>query len=504
MNSMIPLVNQAFKHLDNVAIIDEHKTHTYAQLLASSERIAQFLLQKNNGQDLKEACIAFMAIPNFYYAAIQWGIWRAGGIAVPLGISHPIPEIEYILEDTQAKTILTTHDYQDFLEPLNAHDLLVENIEQLSSVDEALALPEVDATRRALIIYTSGTTSRPKGVVTTHNIIKAQITTLTKAWGWTTNDYILHTLPLHHVHGIINILYSALWSGAKCEMMPKFDAKEVWEKFAQGDLSLFMAVPTVYNRLIGYWEGLRVEEQQRLSAGVEKMRLMVSGSAALPVSVLLKWKEISGHTLLERYGMTEIGMAVSNPLLGERKPGFIGMPLPNVEMILVGENGELITGPDDMGEIRVKSPSVFLEYWNKPEVTRDSFVDGWFCTGDIAMRDRDGYYRILGRNSVDIIKSGGYKISALEIEEVLRKHPNVKEVAVVGIPNEKWGEMVATAIVTKPRNHFISLESLRAWASEYLAKYKLPNEVMMLNDLPRNAMGKVTKPALVKLFEADQ
>ncbi|OJJ13987.1 long-chain fatty acid--CoA ligase [marine bacterium AO1-C] len=504
MNSMIPLVNQAFKYLDKVAIVDEHKAYTYAELLEVSERIAQFLLQKNNGQDLKEARVAFKAIPNFYYAAIQWGIWRAGGIAVPLGISHPIPEIEYILSDTQSKIVLTTNDYQDFLEPLNKADLLVENIEQLPTVSESIDLPEVEANRRALIIYTSGTTSRPKGVVTTHEIIKAQITTLTEAWGWTPDDYILHTLPLHHVHGIINILYSALWSGAKCEMMPKFDAKKVWEKFAGGGLSLFMAVPTVYNRLIAYWDNLDSNEQQRLSEGVKKMRLMVSGSAALPVSVLLKWKEISGHTLLERYGMTEIGMAVSNPLLGERKPGFIGRPLPGVEIILVGENNELITGPDDMGEIRVKSPSVFLEYWGKPEITRDSFVDGWFCTGDIAVRDNDGYYRILGRNSVDIIKSGGYKISALEIEEVLRKHPNIKEAAVVGIPNEKWGEMVAAAIITKPHNHFISLESLRSWASEYLAKYKLPNEVMMLDDLPRNAMGKVTKPALVKLFEADE
>ena len=501
MNSMIPLVNQAFEYLDKVAIVDEKGHYTYAELLEVSERIAQFLLQKNNVDDLNEARVAFMAVPNFYYAAIQWGIWRAGGIAVPLGISHPIPEIEYILEDTQAKIVLTTDDYQDFLTPLHKGDMLIENATKLPSVDQNINLPQVTADRKALIIYTSGTTSRPKGVVTTHDIIKAQITTLTNAWGWTKEDYILHTLPLHHVHGIINILYSALWSGAKCEMMPKFDAQAVWEKFAQGELSLFMAVPTVYNRLIAYWDGEDAATRQRFSEGLKKMRLMVSGSAALPVSVLLKWKEISGHTLLERYGMTEIGMAVSNPLLGERKPGFIGRPLPGVEIKLVGENNELITGPDDMGEIRVKSPSVFLEYWGKPEITRDSFVDGWFCTGDIAVRDGDGYYRILGRNSVDIIKSGGYKISALEIEEVLRKHPEIKEAAVVGVPSEKWGEMVAAAIITRQHNHFISLDDLRAWASEYLAKYKLPSEIMIMEDLPRNAMGKVVKPSLVRVFQ---
>lgn len=504
MNSMIPLINQAFEYLDKVAIVDEKSYYTYAELLEASERIARFLLQKSNVDDLNEARVAFMAVPNFYYAAIQWGIWRAGGIAVPLGVSHPIPEIEYILEDTQAKIVLTTNDYQDFLAPLHKGDIAIENAAKLPPLDEDTKLPEVAADRKALIIYTSGTTSRPKGVVTTHNIIKAQIITLTNAWGWTQEDYILHTLPLHHVHGIINILYSALWSGAKCEMMPKFDAKAVWEKFAKGELSLFMAVPTVYNRLIAYWDEADSATQQRFSEGLKKMRLMVSGSAALPVSVLLKWKEMSGHTLLERYGMTEIGMAVSNPLLGERKPGFIGRPLPGVEIKLVGENNELITGPDDMGEIRVKSPSVFLEYWGKPEVTRDSFVDGWFCTGDIAVRDADGYYRILGRNSVDIIKSGGYKISALEIEEVLRKHPEIKEAAVVGVPSEKWGEMVAAAIITRQHNYFISLEDLRAWASEYLAKYKLPSEVMIMEDLPRNAMGKVMKPSLVSVFQKEK
>lgn len=506
MNSLIPLINQAFKYKNKVAIIDEHGSFTYEQLLQTSSQVARYLLQQTGKSDLNEARIAFMAIPNFYYAAIQWGIWQAGGIAVPLGISHPIPEIEYILDDTQVEVVLTTDTYQEFLAPLGQREapLHIANVENLPHIDENIPLPEVTASRRALIIYTSGTTNRPKGVVTTHDIIKAQITSLTQAWGWTSDDYILHTLPLHHVHGIINILYCALWSGATCEMMPRFDAQKVWDKFAQGTLSLFMAVPTVYNRLIGFWDKANAEEKAKMSEGLHKMRLMVSGSAALPVSVLLKWKDISGHTLLERYGMTEIGMAISNPLLGERKPGHIGHPLPGVEIQLISEQGDLITGPDDMGEIRVKSPSLFLEYWGKPKVTEDSFCDGWFCTGDIAMRDENGYYRILGRNSVDIIKSGGYKISALEIEEVLRKHEQIDEVAVVGVPSGEWGEMVTAAIVTKERNDFILLDDLRNWAKAFLSKYKIPTEIMLLDELPRNAMGKVMKPAVVNLFKENK
>lgn len=504
MNSLIPLIAQAYQYTNKVAIIDENGTYTYEQLLNVSGQIAQHLLDKTGKADLEETRVAFMAIPNFYYAAIQWGIWQAGGIAVPLGVSHPLPEIEYILDDTKAEVILTTNDYQELLSPLAQapnHDLLFSNVESLPKTNAQATLPEVPASRRALIIYTSGTTNRPKGVVTTHEIIKAQITSLTQAWGWTADDYILHTLPLHHVHGIINILYCALWSGARCEMMPKFDATKVWDKFSQSELTLFMAVPTVYNRLIEYWNKADRTQKDAMSQGLQSMRLMVSGSAALPVSVLLKWKEISGQTLLERYGMTEIGMAISNPLLGERKPGYIGRPLPGVEVQLIGEQGELITGPDDMGEIRVKSPALFLEYWGKEAVTKGCYDDGWFCTGDIAMRDKDGYYRILGRNSVDIIKSGGYKISALEIEEVLRKHPKIAEVAVVGVPSDEWGEQVSAAIVAKRRRDAVELDELREWAKDFLSKYKIPTAIIPVDDLPRNAMGKVTKPSIVQMFK---
>ncbi|WP_299453589.1 acyl-CoA synthetase [uncultured Microscilla sp.] len=506
MNSLIPLINQAYQYKNKVAIIDENGTYTYEQLLEVSAVIAQHLLEQTGKTDLNETRVAFMAMPNFYYAAIQWGIWQAGGIAVPLGISHPIPEIEYILDDTQAEVILTTHLYQDFLAPLaqnsQSRHLLISNVEALPKQSVAPAkLPEVPASRRALIIYTSGTTNRPKGVVTTHEIIKAQITSLTTAWGWTEHDVILHTLPLHHVHGIVNILYCALWSGARCEMMSKFDAQKVWDRFTQGELTLFMAVPTVYNRLIEFWNKADRTQKTAMSEGLKSMRLMVSGSAALPVSVLLKWKEISGQTLLERYGMTEIGMAISNPLLGERKPGYIGRPLPGVEVQLIGEDGELITGPDDMGEIRVKSPSLFLEYWGKEVATKGCYDDGWFCTGDIAVRDKDGYYRILGRSSVDIIKSGGYKISALEVEEVLRKHPKIAEVAVVGVPSDQWGEQVSVAVVAQGRKKPITLDELREWAQEFLSKYKIPTAMMVVNNLPRNAMGKVTKPSIVRQFQ---
>ena len=225
---------------------------------------------------------------------------------------------------------------------------------------------------------------------------------------------------------------------------------------------------------------------------------MVSGSAALPVSTLQKWKSITGHTLLERYGMTEIGMALSNSYRGERIPGCVGKPLPGVEVRLVNEAGAEVPAGDP-GEIEVRGPSVFREYWRRREATRDSFRDGWFRTGDTAVSE-NGVYRILGRSSIDILKSGGHKISALEIEETLREHPAIAECAVVGVADAEWGERVAAAIVLQSEQS-LDLETLRTWAKERLSAHKVPSRLVTVDALPRNAMGKVTKPEVKKLFE---
>jgi malonyl-CoA/methylmalonyl-CoA synthetase len=235
-----------------------------------------------------------------------------------------------------------------------------------------------------------------------------------------------------------------------------------------------------------------------MSAACRRLRLMVSGSAALPVSTLERWRGISGHTLLERYGMTEIGMALSNPLAGERRPGSVGLPLPGVQVRLVDEDGSEVE-PGTPGEIEVRGPGVFLEYWRRPEATAEAFRDGrWFRTGDVAVVE-DGYYRILGRRSVDIIKTGGFKVSALEIEEVLRTHPAVAECAVVGVADAEWGERVCAAVELR-EGTTLTLDELQPWARVRLAPYKLPRALRAVDALPRNAMGKVTKPEVAKLF----
>ena len=491
----LPLITRAEQHNNQIAIVTDKQAFSYRNLLDISSLIATGLLKDT--EDLQEQRVAFLIPPGFEYVATQWGIWRAGGIAVPLCVSHPRPELEYVITNSGVSIIVAHPQFEDTLRAIATEKNLPLILTSQTLPNHVTILPNVDIKRRALILYTSGTTGKPKGVVTTHEHIQSQVTSLITAWEWTSNDRILNILPLHHIHGIINVLTCALWAGAQCHILSKFDTQIVWNRICDGDLTLFMAVPTIYVKLITAWENATQERQTSMRAGCKKMRLMVSGSAALPVQVLEKWQNISGHFLLERYGMTEIGMALSNSLHGQRYAGYVGQPLPQVEVRLVDESGELVLSGTP-GEIQVKSPGVFLEYWQNPQATEKAFRDGWFCTGDTAIVE-NGNYRILGRMSVDIIKTGGYKVSALEIEEVLRNHPDIQECAVVGVVDLEWGQRVCAALVLLPQRQ-LTLESLRIWAKEQLAVYKIPTRMIIVEELPRNAMGKVTKPQVVELF----
>ncbi|QDK77204.1 AMP-binding protein [Spirosoma sp. KCTC 42546] len=491
------LVHNAIHNVDLTAIVSDGKSYTYQQLLDSSRAFAERLL--NGATDLNEARVAFMVAPGFDYVRVQWGIWRAGGIAVPLALSYPLPSLRYVIEDTGAQIVIADKAYVDILAPLaeeKGFRFITPGDETESVIGQSL--PELDASRRAMILYTSGTTNLPKGVVTTHANLEAQISTLVNVWQWSSSDHILCVLPLHHVHGIINVICCALWAGATVEFLPNFSAEAVFDTFQRGQVNVFMAVPTIYFKLIAYWESLPIERQQQVTETLFRFRLMVSGSAALPVSVMEKWKTVSGHTLLERYGMTEIGMGISNPYKGERRVGYIGLPLPDVSVRLVDEENAVVEDGQP-GEIQIKGDTVFLDYWNRPEATQKAFTDdGWFRTGDIAVVE-DGYYRMLGRDSIDIIKSGGYKISALEIEEVLRTHPAISDCSVVGIPNEEWGELVAVAVILSDQT--VSADTLPNWLRERMPAYKVPRQYRIVEELPRNAMGKVTKNDLKPLFK---
>lgn len=493
----IELIQRAAGFGGKTAVEDWTGSFTYADLLRVSRFAALNLL--GDEKDLGEKRVAFIVPPGFEYVALKLGVWMAGGVSVPLGLAHSPREIGYVVGDSGAEIVVFHPDLTQKLE-----GVLPDTGVRFQKLPEILRpargeLPGVSEQRRAMIIYTSGTTSKPRGVVSTHLGIKAQINSMTEAWEWTPEDSILNVLPLHHLHGILNVVLCCLWSGARCVMMDGFKAREVWKRFKEKDLTLFMGVPTIYSKLIDLWDDSSAEERRRMKDYLLGLRLMVSGSAALPASVFEKWKEVSGQVLLERYGMTETGMALSNPYGGERLPGRVGFAMPGVEVGIFNENGRLL-GVEEQGEIRVRGKGVFLEYWGKPRETESVFCDGWFKTGDIAFLERGGSYRILGRESVDIIKSGGYKISALEIEEVLIEHPLIEECAVVGVVDPDWGERVGAALVLR-EGLSIDLEELRDWASDKLARYKLPTRLLLLSSLPRNSMGKATKNRIKQSFK---
>ncbi|KAI9531847.1 Acyl-CoA synthetase member 3, mitochondrial [Dissostichus eleginoides] len=526
-----PVFTRAPAFGDKLAILDSSGTHSYKQLYCSSLGLAgriKTALNSNCGE-LEGKQISFLCANDASYTVAQWAAWMSGGTAVPLFPKHPESELEYIISDSQSSLLVAGHPYAKTLEPLAQRlglpCLTLPPTSDLSTLYGADTQEKEKgditdwADRPAMIIYTSGTTGRPKGVLHTHSSIQAMIQCLVSEWAWSRDDVILHVLPLHHVHGIVNKLLCPLWVGATCVMLPEFQPQKVWEMMLSSKdplVNVFMAVPTIYSKLIQYYDQHFTQPHVKdfvKAVCKERIRLMVSGSAALPLPTLQRWEEITGHILLERYGMTEIGMALSNPLKGPRTPGAVGLPLPTVDVRIVmnntinttiveGNHRETQVRPGlegKEGELLVRGPSVFTEYWNKPQETQESFTeDGWFKTGDTAAY-RDGVYWIMGRTSVDIIKSGGYKISALEVERHLLAHPDILDVAVIGAADATWGQRV-TAVVQLRKGRSMTLSELKTWAREHMVPYIIPTGLLLVDEMPRNQMGKVNKKDLLRHF----
>jgi malonyl-CoA/methylmalonyl-CoA synthetase len=466
---------------------DRSGTTTYAEAVERADRVAASLLDSR--ATLAGERVALLVSPGADFVSCFFGILSAGGVVVVLSPLHPPPETRYFCEDAEVRTIIASVDlapHASFLSPERTL-LLAETLVSAKGKRGHALVREDDP---ALQLYTSGTTGKPKGAVITHKNLATQQRLLADAWGWERHDILLHMLPLHHMHGLAIAWLSAVGVGATTRFMRGFDAPAAWD--AMANASVLMAVPTIHAKLFGAFDSADDRVRESWTANARGLRLVTSGSAALPVTVGQRWAELTGSYPLERFGMTEIGVGTTNPLdPSGRRPGTVGLSLPTVETQLV----------DD--ELWIAGPSVFMEYHKKPDATRDAFVtDGetrWFKTGDTVARDADGYFRILGRTSVDILKSGGYKLSALEIEEVLREHPAVSEVAVVGLPDAMWGERVVACVVPRPgQSSGCSEDALRAFAKERLASYKVPRTVVLMNELPRNAVGKVLKPVLIK------
>jgi malonyl-CoA/methylmalonyl-CoA synthetase len=342
----------------------------------------------------------------------------------------------------------------------------------------------------AVIIYTSGTTGRPKGAEITHGNLISNLQSLHDAWGWRSDDVLLHVLPIFHVHGLFVALHGALHAGATTLLMREFDARRTLQMLASGQCTVFMAVPTIHQRLL--------DVPQASQFDLSRVRLITSGSDRLPDEVFTGFHKTFGYTLLERYGMTETGMNCSNPLNGQRRLGSVGLPLSGVEVRVVNpENDQPLTN-GEIGEVQLRGPNVFKGYWKQPQKTAEAFTaDGWFRTGDLGFREADGYLTLCGR-SKDLIISGGLNIYPPEVERVLTEHPSVEACAVIGCPDREWGEQV-TAVVVLQQGESVSGADLIAFCRERLAPYKSPKSIIFRDELPRNAMGKVRKAELRKM-----
>ena len=419
-----------------------------------------------------------------------------GAVSMPLNPAYSASELRYVLEDSGARLLVAPPEGPDApaadgLESDTPTRIVAVGPDGLSHCVPATSghFNKVKLSHKApaLMLYTSGTTGRPKGAVMSHGSLTANIDMLSEAWQWSAGDVLLHVLPLFHVHGLLVALHGALHVGASAVVRPSFDANTVLHDLGGKDCSVFMAVPTMYRRLLAALGDSKLD--------LRHMRLLTSGSDRLPIEVFDAIEQRLGHRVVERYGMTETGIMLSNPVDGARVPGQVGIPLPGVEMRIVKEDTGKPCEQGEVGELQTRGPHVFSGYWNDPDKTSRSFTsDGWFRTGDLGLRDSRGRFELKGRMT-DLIITGGFNVYPTEVEHVLARHPGVLQCAVAGVPDADWGEAV-TAFVVRA-NTSTTAEELVRHSRSSLTAYKSPKRVVFVDALPRNAMGKVQKKALV-------
>jgi malonyl-CoA/methylmalonyl-CoA synthetase len=422
--------------------------------------------------------------------------FHLGAVLVPINLAYRRREIVHMLGDAGPRLLLTERDQLPVLAELAEADR--GSVEQIALAEEldgwredpaAFSSPLVDGGDLAMLLYTSGTTGKSKGARITHDNLLATVTGLLAAWAWEADDALLLTLPLFHTHGLVVGLFCALAAGATVHLRRRFDAAEAVKDLLCGEPTLFFGVPTMYGRLV---EELSRRRDGGETVDLSRLRLFCSGSAPLSPETFDAFRDLSGHDILERYGMTETGMNLSNPYAGPRVPGTVGTPLPGVSIRIVDSEDRDLP-PGETGELLVKGSNVFEGYWRDPEKTAASFLEGWFRTGDLARRDpATGGITLLGRRH-ELIISGGFNIYPREVEEVLAALPGVREAAVAGRPHPEWGEVPVAFLVTDGP---VDPDEIVAACKRQMAGFKVPREIRIVETLPRNALGKVQKHLL--------
>jgi len=456
------------------------QNYTFGDIDARSDRMAQLLARRGlcAGDRLCVYLGNCVDMIDLFLACV-----KLGAIFVPINILYREREIAHILGDAApAAAVTRAAEFPATVQVWRPDELAAE----AALLDAGRPAATVDGDTPAALVYTSGTTGASKGAILTHNNFAANALNLVACWQISAADRFLLPLPLFHVHGLGNGLHAWLISGCRMRLLERFEHQSAAAQFLDFRPTLFFGVPTIYVRLLD----TPAEAAQEIG---RFMRLFVSGSAPLPAQVLEDFQRRFGHVILERYGMTETLMNISNPYAGERRPGTVGLPLPGVSVRLLDPQGRQV--PDgESGEVFLRGPNVFAGYWRREDATRAAFADGWFRTGDLATHSPDGYYTLQGRRS-DLIISGGFNIYPRELEEFLEEQPSVAEAAVVGSPDAVRGEIPVAYVV--PRGH-ADPAALEAACRSSLASFKVPRAFILVDRLPRTALGKIQKHLLPK------
>jgi len=482
--------------LDAIAIeTDTGLTYSWRDLDRATAMMANLLRALNLPEGAR---IAVQVEKSVEAAMLYLATLRAGFVFLPLNTAYQNAEIEYFIGNAEPAVVVCSGANFGWVAPIafkaGTRNVFTLNDDRTGSLLERAAhhsdvhefVPRT-ADDLAAILYTSGTTGRSKGAMLTHGNLLSNALVLKDYWGWRPGDVLIHALPIFHVHGLFVALHGALLNGSKMIWLGKFDARECIARMAQA--TVFMGVPTLYVRMLA--------ESSLNRDAVRNMRLFISGSAPLLIETFHAWRERTGHTILERYGMSETAMLTSNPYHeadGERRGATVGFPLPGVGVRVRGDDGQALAA-GEIGAVEVKGPNVFKGYWRMPEKTRDEFTpDGWFRTGDVGKFDERGYLTIVGR-SKDLIISGGYNVYPAEIEGYLNDLPGIAESAVIGVPHPDFGE-VGVAVLIPESGASVDPDAVLASLKSRLANFKIPKRCFVVDQLPRNTMGKVQKNLL--------
>ncbi len=504
-NSLKSLILESFskqKEKPAITFIRKGKTETeisFGDLDRDSNRLAHLFME--SGVEKGDRVILYLQ-KSLIFVVAYLSLQKIGAVAVPLNPGFKKSELEYLLTDAKSRLVLTEADKKKLVKEVAPDQGIFimdtgtpyqDNLFFRSALDSPPVV-EIKMDDPGLIIYTSGTMGNPKGAILTHGNLAHDAKNIISVWEISTSDVLCHALPLFHIHGLCFALHTVLLAGAHILMLDRFYSNAVIEVLARNTgknvCTLFMAVPAMYQKLMEHIGEKKID--------FDHIRLWASGSAPLVEAEFDRIHEIFGKEPVEREGMSETGMNFSNPIKGKRKRGSIGIPLPNLEVRIVDPKNKIDVPTGQKGEFWLRGPSITPGYWNKPRETEEAFDQDWFKTGDCGFVDNDGYYYLTDRIK-HIIISGGENISPKEIEMVINRHDGVAESSVVGLPDERWGEMVAAAVMIKP-GHPVNSRDIQMFCKQNLHDWKCPKKIAIVKALPRNTMGKVLKEKIQALF----